>query len=208
LTDTTNEPRDEALARFCHVAGIPQLTAITQRGRDPETARFTFHFADGQQVRIGTIKTLWSQAELAKVLAVTVGCVPEPVKAADWRTVLAVLIRDAVNIEEVTGEDFQDSVREWLERYLAGHGLEADHQGAAAHGLPHIHEGELYVTASHLAKYIRREYSENVTLVQLRTALTDLGLQRQTVMFNKAGKRSSTSYYVGPENALQNGDGA
>lgn len=197
MTDDRDELRAEALARFSRTTGAPEIKRIRQRGRDPETARFTLELADGPEVRVGTIKTLWSQVELAKALAVACGVVIQRLKPSDWQDVLAALIALAVDVEETPGERFEDTVLEWLGSYLAGAALEVDKNGAAAQGLPYREDGQVYVSANGLAKYVRREYAEQVKLPELRTALSDLGFERRTVMYQKSGRRSSTSYYVG-----------
>lgn len=197
LPDEPETERAESLARFSRITRLPEVARITQRGRDPETARYTFELADGGYVRAGTIKVLWSQAELGQVFAAACGIVIQPIKAADWRLVLAGLIEHCTDVEEIEGERFEDSVREWLDAYLGAVSVGHDRDGACAQGLPFEEDSQLHVSASHLAKYIRREFSENVNVGPLRTALTDLGYTRQTIMYRRAKKPASISYYVG-----------
>ena len=67
---------------------------------------------------------------------------------------------------------------------------------AVARGLPFCDGGLLHVAASGLARYIRREFSEQVRLTDLRQALADLGAERCNVSWTRrGGGRSSTSYY-------------
>jgi hypothetical protein len=203
VTDDTDD-REEVLARFSRATGIPSLTRVTQRGRDLDTARYTLHLDDGRQIRIGTLDRLWSRTEMAKLMLATCGIIVTRCKAADWQDAISVLIARGVDVEEITGEAFEDSVREWLDSYLATHPPSQDRAGAATQQLPFTEGDQVHVAASHLAKYIRREYSENVQLRPLREALSDLGLQRQTIYYEKrSGKRTSASYYVG---ALEDSD--
>lgn len=200
--------RAATLAAFQALTGLHDLQTVTQRGRDPETARFTLHFAGDTTIRIGTIKVLWSQAELAKVLAVAIGRVPFAVKPNDWKAAIGALFADVVDVEETPDEAFEDTVREWLGRYAdrATNG-NSDHAEAAAARAPFIKSDdhgrpELYIAATELAKYIRREYSETVRLPELRQALADLGYRTAHVSFDRGRgatrRRSSASYYVGP----------
>lgn len=198
MTNTElDEARAEALAHFSQETGAPPISRITQRGRDPETARFTFELTDGRSIRIGTIKVLWSQTELAKVIAVSCGVVIARVKPSEWQNTLAVLLNDCVDVEETEGESFEDTVTEWVTGYIgAVSSLDVDQNTAAGQGSPFREDQALHVSAGQLAKYVRREFSEQVKLPELRTALGDLGFKRKTVMYTKGGKRSSASYYV------------
>lgn len=197
MTDPKQDLREEALARFSRLTGAPDIARITQRGRDPQTARFTFHLKDGRQIHIGTIKNLWSQVELAKVLTVACGVVLARLKPADWQDLLAVLISACVEVQEIEGEQFEDTVREWLTDYTDTRALDADKNGAAAQGLPYRDNGHIHISASHFAKYVRREHSEQIALPELRQALGDIGFDRQTIWYQRAKKRAARSYYVG-----------
>lgn len=189
--------RIEALARFARLTGLPDIGRIVQRGRDHDTARYTVELVDGRQIRLGTIKAMWSQAEFSKVTFVALGIVPDRVKPAEWQAVLGGLAQSGgIDIEEVQGERFEDTVEEWLGRYLDTAALATDQDGAAAQGLPFREGDDIYVSAGHLARFVRREFAEQVKLPELRTALTDLGYSRQTVMYKRGRRRSSTSYYV------------
>lgn len=198
---TADERRRMAVGSFAVALGLPPIAALQQRGRDPETAKFTLLLEDGRRVRIGTIAVLWSQTQLARVLAVTLGVVPPPIEQADWRKAIAALISNGVDVDEAHGETFEDSVREWASRY--GARASTDRDGAARLGDPFRDDGALHLTASGLAKYVRREFSEQIKLADLRQALRDLGAEQITVRWDRhpgantdrARARTSTSYY-------------
>jgi hypothetical protein len=189
--------RHAAAAAFSVLLDIPNITRLVQRGRDPELARYTLELADGRTIKIGTIKILWSQAELSKVLAVTVGCVPLSVDAKEWRGAIRALIIHCTDVEETPNETFEATVMDWVRAYSQR--ASSDRDGAAPTGLPFTDSGDLYITANGLAKYVRREYSEQVKLHDLRQALRDNQFEQDTVHYSrKVGrgtKRSSTSYY-------------
>lgn len=189
-----DDTRARVLGAFAVLLGLPALAGLTQRGRDPETARFTLHFADGKSVRVGTIKALRSQTELAGVLAVAVDCYPPAIERPKWHDAISALLTHAKDVDETPGETFEASVAEWVSRYADR--ATADKNGAAPRGEP-IRDGQmLFVTASGLARYVRREYSEQVKIHALRQALGDLGGERCNVSYNRSdGSRSSTSYY-------------
>lgn len=194
---TTPDHRTIALTVFAASTGFDKLARILQRGRDIQTARFSIQLADGRVVRVGNADTLWSYTKFSQVMAVALSAPLEYVKPSDWREIVNGLIAAATDVEEPTGETYEDTVTDWLRRYA--HGARSDKDGAAAQGSPFIDDGELYISANDFAKYVRRDYSEQVKITELRQALGDLGYERTTVMYSRpGGKRSSTSYYRGP----------
>lgn len=193
--------RSDVLGRLSRMLGMPDIAAIRQRGRDPQTAKFTIDLADGRSVRVGTINTLWSQAELGKVLSVAIGKVPARQKPGDWQDVLAGVFATVLEVEEVEGEAFEDAVAEWLGEYLESHAVSSDRSGACARSRPFREDGRVYVHAQDLRKYVIREFNEQVPLADLRQALVDLGYERETVWYQRANKRASKSYYVADDDA-------
>lgn len=189
------EHRTETLAMFATLSGLGGIDRLIQRGRDPQTARFSLQMTDGRVVHVGTIATLWSQSELGKACAVALGIVPKPIKASDWRSAIGALIAYATDVIETPGESFEDTVHDWVTRYSARVATTNDRDGAAAIGAPFVDDGDLHISANELARYVRREYSEQVKLTELRQALTDLDFERVTVNYSRGKKRSSTSYY-------------
>jgi hypothetical protein len=195
--------RQQALEAFNDIIGVEannRIASIVQRGRDPQSARFTFTLTDGRVIRIGTIDILWSQPQLGKVVAVTMSASLIPVEPKDWRIAIAMLVRHVIEVEETPGETLEDTVADWLQRY-AGH-ASTDRDGAATTGAPFIHDGYLHINASDFAKYIRREYTEQIKLGDLRQALADLHYERCAINYVRGtgnnAKRSSTSYYRAP----------
>jgi len=202
-----SEPgRAETLERFARVARLPPIARVVQRGRDPETARYTIHLTDGREVRVGNVEVLFSRAKLSKVLAVTIQKALAPIKAGDWADMINILVEAAVEVEETPGETYEETVRNWTRHYI-DMGATSDRNGAAAQGSPFHDDGHVHLTADGLARYIRREYSEQVKLHELRTALRDLGFERVTIHYVRGGKntekRSSTSYYQAPARILE-----
>lgn len=201
-----NEARKTALESFGETTGVHDITRIVQRGRDPQTARFTLELHDGREIRLGGIDVLWSQAKLGQVLAVTVGQVPAVVKPVDWRDTVGALIAYATDVEERPEETFQETVRDWLQQYADT----ATHDYENAPGLrepflrEHDNDGQcLHVHAGHFLKHVRRDHQENVTLNELRQALTDLGFASIKISWTVRGtgknrKRNSTTYYRAP----------
>ncbi len=191
-----SEHRGAALAAFSAKTGLPAIERVQQRGRDPELATFTFEFADGREVRVGTIKTLWSQTEMTKVFAVAIGLPPAPLSREDWNKVIRVLMVHAVEVEETPGETYEDTVRDWVKRYQRRAVKDAD--GAAAGGRPFTKDDDLYVSANDLALYVRREFSEQIKIHELRAALRDIGFERITVNYRTHetdSGQSTASYY-------------
>lgn len=199
------EQRAIATSAFARRFEIPAIVRVVQRGRDPELARYTLELADGREVRIGTIKTLWSQTEFGKVLAVAIGAVPFSVEPNEWRAAVRMLITHATDVQELEGETFEDQVAEWAARY----GARASHDasGAAAGQQPFLGEHDrLHVHAGDLTRWIKREWLETgVTQHSVRQALADLGWERTTIYYRSGGSggkveggRTSASYYRAP----------
>lgn len=191
----------KALERFQNIAGLPAIDRLVQRGRDPESAHYTLHMVDGREVRIGTIKILWSQSEMSKVLAVTLGkTLPPDMSNSDWSTVRTGLIRAAIEIDETPGEGFADIVRDWLGAYCESAGT--DRNGAMASKRPFVENDDIHVHAISFARDIRRQYSATVKERELITALADLGFVRRTMHYTRGGKDSTASYYWAPIDVL------
>ncbi|MFP5356239.1 MAG: hypothetical protein ACLGIK_14015, partial [Gemmatimonadota bacterium] len=115
----------------------------------------------------------------------------------------------AVEVDETPGETFADTVRDWLGGYASIASTDAN--GAMASRKPYIADDEegyqaLHVHITDLAVYIRRNYSAGgVKEAELRLALADLGFERVSRHFTRAGKRSTTSYYRAPIDVLDAG---
>jgi hypothetical protein len=205
--------RHQALEAFNDIIGVDgtnRIIRIVQRGRDPQTARFTFTLADGRDIRIGTIDTLWSQIQLGKVVAVTMSASLIPVEPKDWRIAIAMIVRHAIDVTEPDGENYEDTVLDWLTRYTPY--ATTDRDGAASSGSPFLEAGEIWISATNFAKHIRREYTEQVKLPELRQALADLGFTRKTINYVRGAghtsTRSTASYYHAPIGAIQPESGA
>lgn len=199
--------REEATDVFCALTGLPDIERVIQRGRDPVTARFTFELADGTKINIGTIETLWSQAKLGKVMAVAAGRVVRPVKPADWRNTIGGLILHATDVEETPHEALADRALDWLEQYLSGDAT-GDRDGAIPFRRPFARDGEIWVHAEHFARWLRREYSEQIPVADIRIALTDLGFKAARIDYDKDGdsgerKRTTARYYRAPRAILE-----
>lgn len=194
---TTPDHRTIALTVFAASTGFDKLARILQRGRDIQTARFSIQLHDQRVIRIGNADTLWSYTKFSQVMAVALSAPLEYVKPSDWREIVNGLIAAATDVEEPTGESYEDTVTDWLRKYARGALRSRDH--AAPSGEPFEEDGHLHISANEFAKHVRRDYSEQVKISELRQALGDLGYERITVMYARpGGKRSSTSYYRGP----------
>lgn len=204
----TVDKREEALAIFRDATGLEELQGVIQEGRNPDTAVYTLDFGPGQRVRLGNVDTLWSQATFAKRL-LPAGYGPESVKASEWRPIIQSLVLHAAEVRESPDDTYESTVLDWLRAYTSR--ASSDRDGAAPNGEPFIDGDTLHVTATDLARYVRREYSETVKLAELRQGLRDLGFEQHTVRYRiSAGKNShrssSTSYYRASLSTLDAGD--
>lgn len=197
--------RRKALDKFADMAGLERIERLVQSGRDPESAHYTIWMQDGRTVRLGTIRALWSQTEMSKVLAVTLGKPLPPISPASWDNTRTRLLAHAVEVEERDGETFADTVRDWLGAYCEkAHSGERD--GAMAAKRPFTENEDIHVHAVSFARDIRRQYSATVKERDLISALGDLGFERRTIHYSRGGKRSTASYYVAPIDVLDPGE--
>lgn len=193
----------QALAFFCASAKLPALAHVKQRGRDAD-AVYTFEFADGRVVRVGTIKVLWSQAELGKVLSVAIGKPLPAFEPASWYTLRTKLLTYGVEVEETPGESFSDIVRDWLGKYCEK--ASSERNAAMMSKRPYVENDEIRVHAVSFAREIRRQFSASIKEKELLGALADLGFTRRTIMYDRGSKRASASYYCAPLGVLDPGD--
>lgn len=194
-TEPAGQLRERVLRNFSILIGSEPIVAIRQRGRDPETARYTFSLADGRAIRVGTMKVLGSQAELRRVMAVATGHYMPDIARRDWHDAMRRLMAHGIDVDETMGETFTDAVREWIKSY-AGE-ASGDREGAVKRTDPFVADEQLWIHVDGLSKYIRNHYGEQVRKSELWAAFDDLGFTQRNVSFNnKRGKRTSRSYYV------------
>lgn len=187
----------EAFAGFCH---LDDLQRVRQFGRDVRTARYSLELDDQRLLHVGTIDTFISRTKLENLLVVACGAYIDPMKPAEFRNMVLAVIRHATDVEEPAGEKLSDRLADWLDQYTRG--ATGDSQGAAPTRSPFREGDEIYVHADNLARWLRREHLEQVTVADLRAGLKDLGFSYARVTYNAAGsgatrKRTSTSYYHG-----------
>lgn len=199
-----DDRRIAALTAFCNATGLPPLRRIVQRGRDAESSVYTFEFEDGRKVRIGTIKVLWSLAELGKVLSVSIGHPLPPFESASWYGIRTKLLERGITVDETPGETFCDIVRDWLGKYCEN--ATSERNAAMMSKRPYVEDDEIRVHAVSFARDIRRQFSASVKEKDLLGALGDLGFERRTIMYDRGSKRSSASYYCAPITVLDPGE--
>ncbi len=204
LPPPDDDKRLRALTEFANATGLPPIRRLVQRGRESESATYTFEFEDGRRVRVGTIKVLWSQTELGKVLAVTIGHPLPPFRAGSWDMMRAKLLEKAVEVDETPGESFHDIVRDWLGKHCENAGGNRD--GAMVARRPYFEGDEIRVHAVTLARDIRKQFAAAVKERELLGALADLGFERRTINYMRGTKRSSASYYCAPVDVLDPGE--
>lgn len=190
--------RDEVLENFAIMTKLPPIRALVQRGRDPQNARFTLVFDDDTKVKIGDADALYSQTKLNRILAVANGTPIRATKPGEYRTAIDALISHATTVQETPDEALSDRIADWLDQYARS--ATTDREGAAPAREPFTDDDMLYVHAEHLARWIKRDYSEPVAAGELRAALTDLGFEAVRVDYTAAGRgktrrRTTARYY-------------
>lgn len=202
-----NGARAEALKHFRGMVALNDAARLLQRGRDPQTARFTIERQDGSLIHVGTIDKLMSRAQFNRVLAVSVGRFAPPCKPADWQDAIGAMIMFGTDVEETPGEALSERALDWLEQYLSG-AATSDQDGAAARREPFRRDGEVWIHADHFARWLRREYSEQVAVSDIRLALGDLGFRAARVDYTVEGrgagrKRTTARYFAGSSAILE-----
>jgi hypothetical protein len=194
-TTTEAEQRRKICQDFALATGLPAVDRVVQHGTNAGNVRYTFHFTEGQEVRVRGAAILFSQAQLNQLFAEALRRTMTPLKAGDYREAVSFLIEQGMDLEEAPGERFMDTVAEWTLAYAER--ASTDKDGAAALRAPfRDDEDRLHVVATELAKYVRREFSEQVKLAELREALGDLGFERVAVHARSKGDaRTTISYY-------------
>jgi hypothetical protein len=196
--------RQQALEAFAEYTRLPDLTRLTQRGRDPQTARFDLEFADGTTVPIGTCDNLFSRTKVSRILAVTVGHIVPRCKPSDWEDAIGALIAHATDVTETLDDQLKERCADWLDQYARG--ALTDREGAAVLREPFTHTGQLHISADAFSRWLKRHYGEQLPPSDLRSALTDLGFKPTRVDYTVQGtgktrKRSTARYYVAPPDA-------
>lgn len=202
-----DELREEALEMFRDETGLEALQALVQQGENP--AVYSLDLGEGRLVRIGGIDVLSSHTALFRRL-LELRIVLLDVKPKRWKELVGLLVAYALQYHEALDDSYEQTVLEWLRTYSQR--ASSDRDGAAPAGEPFIEDGDLYVAAVDVAKFVRREYSETVKLTELRQGLRDLGFEQRTVRYRVPArngsetKSSSTSYYHAPLATLDAGD--
>lgn len=202
--------RQAVLANFADNLEIGAIDRIVQRGRDPLTAPYTIHMADGAVVRVGTIKTLRSQPALGDVLAVTLGRMPPAIETKFWHDLIGAVVNCGVEVEEAEGESYADRMRELVAMYCEN--ATADRDGAMAHLQPFTVPDEhglpdIYLHAVDLQKWLDRHHGMKERPTDLHIALADIGFERRTINYYRGKTRASRSYWVAPVDCLTPPDG-
>lgn len=201
--DTTNpSPRQQVLEAFGDLTKLPDIKRLLQRGRDPDTARFTLELQDGRNITIGNAETLFSRTRFTRLTAVTLGQVLPPIKPSDWHDAIGALIAHATDVHETPDEELAARLTDWLEQYLRG-AATSDRDNAAAAREPFLDNGHVYVHAEHLATWITSRYRERIKASDLRAALSDNDYQPQRVDYTISRRgnqrtRSTARYYRTP----------
>lgn len=193
--------RQQAIEAFAEFTSLPDVTRLTQRGRDPVTARFDLEFADGSIVSLGTCDILFSRTKVSRILAVTIGHMIPRCKPSDWEDAVGALIAHATDVTETLDDQLAQRVDDWLDQYARG--ALTDREGAAVLREPFTDSGQLHISADAFSRWLKRHYGEQLPPSDLRSALTDLGFTAARVDYTVQGtgktrKRSTARYYVAP----------
>jgi hypothetical protein len=194
-----DDTRTQALNDFVTATGSADFTRLIQRGRERD-ATYHMELTDGRTIKLGTIDTIWSQAELARTLAVTTGRVIRTIKPPKWRDLIAVLIMAATDIDDDPADNQLETTREWLRLYLA-RATPITRDQAATNRLPFTETDALHIHPEHFARFIRTEIGENIRLKDIRSQLHDAGYRARKITFNRDGnrdQRTSAIYFAGP----------
>ncbi len=199
MTAATATPRDRVLAAFAEATGL-NATGLRQRGRDRSTATFELLVDGTTTVPVGTIKQFWSYAEFTQSVIVTLGRGLKVIKAADWHNHVQAMVVHVAAVEEVEDEPFHVALAEYLHAYARR--ASTDREGATANCEPYRDGDDLYVHATTLTSWLRRDRGEQVVRGEVLRGLRQLGAQRTKVDAGTGARRTSISYYRLPLDLL------
>lgn len=194
--------KEQALALFTRIIGGSQIIELVQDGRDPETARFVMHLADGREVPLGKIDGLVQQRDFRKAFAVVTSHYPRAVKGPKWDEVIQGVLSSAT-VKEGHDDTRAARVRGWLEPYLSRK-ISTDRDAACRARDPWMDGDNLYVPLEDLRQFIRKIIGDRIDTPDLKMYLEAAGFERKTISYRREdGAGSSRSYFVAPKEGFE-----
>jgi hypothetical protein len=186
---------------FSKIVGGPEIKELIQDGRDPDMARYTLVFANGEELGIGTPADLLSFDRFKQRYVALTQHLPPRRTPAEWDGVVRSLLT-AVQVREDDDSTREGQAAAWLSSYLERR-LSHDKDRACQVHDPFEKAGEVFIPLSSFVQWLRRAQGERVTAVDVKQLLQRVGYDRRTVSYaTKDDKRSSRSYYVGPREVV------
>lgn len=190
---------------FSKIVGGPEIKELIQDGRDPDMARYTLVFANGEELGIGTPADLLSFDRFKTRYVALTQHLPPRRTPTEWDGVVRSLLT-AVQVREDDDSTREGQVASWVSAYLERR-LSRDKDRACQVHDPFEKDEELFIPLASFVQWLRRAQGERVTSVDVKQLLHRVGFERRTVSYaTKDEKRSSRSYYVGPRGVVYGGD--
>ena len=198
------EMRSAVIEAFTEMTTLPPLNHIVQYGREKASARFTLKFDGGLSLHVENSDVLFSRTQMTKLIAVNCHEAVNPGKQERWTMVIVGILKNASLIEEDPDEKLASSVDDWVSQY-ADANASTDRDGAARRRSPFTdpRTKQLHINLDHFARWVRTTLMAQVSTIELRLALIDLGWERTAVQYDagshSAGrKRTKTRYWREP----------
>jgi hypothetical protein len=200
------------LAAFNERTTMPPLTRIIQHGRTVDSARFTLEFEDAPPLTVRNSEVLFSRVQMTKLIAVERHCGVLAIKQPEWMDMIVGLLGHATEIEEDPDEKLASSVEDWIAQY-ADSNATRDREGAARRRSPFIdpRTHRLHINIDHFARWVKTMLVQQISTVELRLALIDLGWERAVVQYDAGSgsgqsatrKRTKTRYWREPHDSSE-----
>lgn len=187
------------MSQFSKVIGGPEVKRLIQDGIDPTNAQYRLELDDGRDVPLGGVEGLLDMRRFRAAFAVVTQHIVPNIKGDKWTQAVQALVHAA----EVHEEDSRVAITHgWLDSYLDG-ALSSDKDSACVVNDPFEHDGEVFISASTFADWLRRIKSVRMKDSEVCQYLHAAGFDRRGVNYTRDdGRKTQRSYWVAPKESL------
>lgn len=176
-----------------------------------EQSRYTLVLEDGTEIALGTHKDLLSPDQTRGRILDRIGVVLPLIKKPAWVGIVGQLmsIRELVASEEQTRVE---TVRNWVRGYIARGIPEVNTTEELANEVqnsaPHIRRGRIYLSASHLRRWVVMTALEDMSLPDIRDHLRTAGFQQTKVSVRTGRRVMNRSFWHAPRESVEDPESA
>lgn len=196
----TKAEKAQAIRDLCDRLGCPSITKITCCRRR-NNSLYTIHFGDNEHDAIeGDISILTGQGKFRNAIADKARQFVPPMSAKRWEQVARIMLASVEDEYMPPDTTLQAQTIEWVQGYLAGQDRPVEFGSESYLGAgPWWYQGQLMIRLSSLETFLRRYYRQGVDRMMLARRLKWAGIVSRRVSYRIAGKCTSMSCYVVPD---------